>query len=447
MIYNYISTVNYTLFINGNQVGSLDPEKGLRQGDPLSPYLFIICAKVFSRMINSEQAIQGIKISRNALAISHILFADDILLMCKANQSNANAIATIIESFCVKSGQMVNKDKSHILFSKNTSARTRLTVKCTLSLKDLRNDGICLGNNFIMGKSNVKEIGRLKDRVQSRLEGWKAQLLFRAGKATLIRSVIQAIPIYSFSTFKVHVTLCDSLDSLVSRFWWSNSPKRIGIAWKAWRDLCTAKEQGGLGFKSFKDINSSLFAKLAWKMATRDNVLWEYILRAKYLKGSSFFAYKRKPGDSFVWKGILSACDLVHKGSCFKLNKGWSVDLWNDPWVPSLEDNTLKPKPEASFERIQKVALLINHSNSEASWNLDMLIYLFDEETVNEIRKLKPTHGANEDKLLWTATSSGTFSTRSAYTILNENNTRGATNRVWKKLWKSKIHERLKIFL
>lgn len=113
----------------------------------------------------------------------------------------------------------------------------------------------------------------MKDKIQDQREGWQAQTLMKAGKATLIQSFIQDVPIYIFSTFRVPYILCNSLDGLVRRFWWTNSTSGKGKAWKKWSKICKPKHLDGLGFKSFKDINMSLVAKLEWKVAVGNKTL------------------------------------------------------------------------------------------------------------------------------------------------------------------------------
>lgn len=97
-------------------------------------------------------------------------------------------------------------------------------------------------------------------------------------------------------------------------------------------------------------------------MAARDDVLWENILRTRYLGDTSFFEYKAKSGDSLVWKGILSTRDLVRKDACFKLGDVWLVNLWTDPLIIWLERKRPKSKNGASVEGIDKVAHLINQA-------------------------------------------------------------------------------------
>lgn len=80
MIFNCISTVEYKILVNGSVAGRVDPIRGLKQGDHLSPYLFIMCAAVLFRMIAKDSGIQGISVSRGTSVVTHILYVDDILL-------------------------------------------------------------------------------------------------------------------------------------------------------------------------------------------------------------------------------------------------------------------------------------------------------------------------------------------------------------------------------
>lgn len=218
--------------------------------------------EVFSRIVDRDERIQGIKICREAPAITHILYADDLLISCRANMLNATAVADVVEQFCCWLGQQVNKDKSHVLLSKNTNRLLKKIIEEKLSLKDLRANSLYLCNNLVFGRNKSKEFGRLKDRIQNRLEGWQTQLLSRVGKETLIKSVIQASVVYSMSTFHIPKKVCKAMDTIVQKFWWSGSNSNRFLAMKSWSGLCRLKEMGGLGFKKFGQMNIALLAKL-----------------------------------------------------------------------------------------------------------------------------------------------------------------------------------------
>lgn len=126
-----VTTVSYQIKINGALSDAFTPERGLRQGDPLSPYLFLICAEGFSALLSRAEAnglILGVKICRGAPSISH-LFADDSLILIQAKGEDANQLCGILELYEQCSGQVINKAKSAVLFSPNTSDADRRAVK------------------------------------------------------------------------------------------------------------------------------------------------------------------------------------------------------------------------------------------------------------------------------------------------------------------------------
>ncbi|KAH7515208.1 hypothetical protein FEM48_Zijuj10G0002700 [Ziziphus jujuba var. spinosa] len=274
MIRSCVSSVNFSLLLNGTICGSFKPERGIHEGDPLSPSLFILCFEFLTRILAKEEEqgwLHGIKVAHNAPAISHLMYADDLLIMCPAE---AKIIKNCLHKYCSWSGQALNADKSNILFSKSTPRSDRRLIRDTLGFRDMGSKAVYLGNSLVLGRNKTKEFFRLKEKVNCRLEGWNKHLLSKAGKATLIKSVLQAIPSYIMTTHLLPTGICDDLDALVRKFWWKSNPKTSGyLALKAWKDICKPKDLGGLGFRRFKDINLSLLAKLGWKLANREDCL------------------------------------------------------------------------------------------------------------------------------------------------------------------------------
>jgi hypothetical protein len=119
-----ISTPSFSILLNGSTFGFISPGRGLRQGDPLSPFLFILGTEVFSRLMFKEERnefFKGLQIARNCTAIHHLLFADDLLIFGKATVTVAASIKACLDKYCRWSGQLVNVSKSSIRFSKNTN--------------------------------------------------------------------------------------------------------------------------------------------------------------------------------------------------------------------------------------------------------------------------------------------------------------------------------------
>lgn len=104
LIFNCISSVEYKVLINGNKAGKFKPKRGLRQEDPLSLFLFILSAKILTWLLKGNENLQGIKISRRATAITHLLYADDLMITCKASRGNAKATGLFLSTYCKWSG-------------------------------------------------------------------------------------------------------------------------------------------------------------------------------------------------------------------------------------------------------------------------------------------------------------------------------------------------------
>ncbi|KAH7516604.1 hypothetical protein FEM48_Zijuj10G0152700 [Ziziphus jujuba var. spinosa] len=124
-------------------MNSIIPNRGIRQGDPLSPFIFILCSQIFSRLVERNNDIQGIKICKRAPAISH-LYSDDTLVAYHANSQNAKAIQEVLNVYSHWSGQLPNFDKSKILFSKNTLGMSKMAIKELLEFKELKSGFIYL---------------------------------------------------------------------------------------------------------------------------------------------------------------------------------------------------------------------------------------------------------------------------------------------------------------
>lgn len=103
-IFSYISSVSFEILVNGGKTESFKPSKGLRQGDPLSSYLFILGQEILLRLLDQEfrqKSISSIKTSKRGLIITHVMYADDIVLFSKATKKDATSISWILEKYCL----------------------------------------------------------------------------------------------------------------------------------------------------------------------------------------------------------------------------------------------------------------------------------------------------------------------------------------------------------
>lgn len=216
-----LRTVSYSVLLNGETHGFFKPTRGLRQGDPLSPYLFLLCTEGFHGLLKAATAsgdIHGVSISRYGPKLSHLFFADDSLLFCKANVQECQKVLDILSLYERASGQSINKAKTTLFFSKSTPAADQADIIRFLGVPVLKSYEKYLGLPSFIGRSKMKSFAFIKDRVWLKLQGWKERLLSQAGREILIKAVVQAIPTYSMSCFRLPDRLCHELEGLMRRF-------------------------------------------------------------------------------------------------------------------------------------------------------------------------------------------------------------------------------------
>jgi len=164
-----VSTVSYNFLVNGVSSGSVIPTRGLRQGDPLSPYLFIICAEGLSLLLQKAQdegTIHGCRVARGAPPISHLFFADDSLLFFKDNAQEAGEVKYCLDLYEQMLGQAVNYSKSSVCFSRNTSIEAREEVANALGVTQAPNFGKYLGLPAFVGRNKKAAFTYIEDKIK-----------------------------------------------------------------------------------------------------------------------------------------------------------------------------------------------------------------------------------------------------------------------------------------
>ena len=198
----YVRDPSMTILWNGEKTKSFTPSRGLRQGDPLSPYLFVLCLERLCHMIDRSTAAREwkpISLSQSGPKLSHVCFADDLILFAEASVAQIRIIRRILEAFCASSGQNVSLDKSKIFFSQNVSRDLEKLISHESGIKATKELGKYLGMPLLQKRINKDTFGEVLTRVSSRLAGWKGKTLSFAGRLTLTRSVLASIPVHTMS--------------------------------------------------------------------------------------------------------------------------------------------------------------------------------------------------------------------------------------------------------
>lgn len=274
LIMSCISTVSTSLLFNVGNLDSFCPSRGIKQGDPISPYIFILCMDFLGQLIQEKCEAQKwcpVKASRSGPSFSHLFLADDLVLFAKANSDNCIAIREVLDTFCNLSGQSLSVTKSRVFFSSNVSQENREVLSDILEFQQTS----CLRRYLRFpikhqGEAN-QDFNFILDRVKRKLAGWKANLLSMAGRAVLIQPSSSSIPAYVTQSNLLPEKVLEGIDRVNRNFLWGSTESSKKMHWVGWKKVTKPKEDGGLGLQTAKGRNTTLLAKLNWRFHSESN--------------------------------------------------------------------------------------------------------------------------------------------------------------------------------
>ena len=270
-----VKTATYSILINREPKGFITPTRDIRQGDPLSPYLFLLYAEGLSPLIQKAadtNRLKGIYSCRGGVCISHLLFADDSLLFCEAKIGECRQLLDILTQYEKASGQAINRAKTILFFSQNT--KDMETIHKLMGAQVMTSCEKYLGLPMVGVKSKVGTFKELQERITKKMMGWKEKTISKSGRETLIKLVAQAIPTYSMSIFKIPRSVCEDINSVLAKYWWGQTRSEKKINWINWKRSCTPKNKGGMGFRDINAFNLAMLAKQAWLLVTGSHSLF-----------------------------------------------------------------------------------------------------------------------------------------------------------------------------
>ncbi|KAL0006673.1 hypothetical protein SO802_008175 [Lithocarpus litseifolius] len=399
-----VKTVTYSVLVNGEPCGMIQPSRGIRQGDPLSPFLFLLCTEGLNGLIKRAESngeIHGFSLCRRGPKLTHLLFADDSLLFCRANMEECGKVLEILNMYEEASGQKVNRSKTSLFFSKNTSTDKKHEIKLALGVPEIMQYEKYLGLPSFVGKGKKASFNYIKERVWRKLQGWEGKLLSQAGREVLLKAIIQAIPTYTMGCFKIPIGLCNEIEALMKRFWWGQQGDRRKVHWVKWEEMTKTKLVGGMGFRDLAMFIDSLLANQAWRLLHNKHSLFYKVFKARFFPNTSIMEASDSRMGSYAWKSILVGREVIKRGSRWRIGNGEKL-----PFCPieEFEHNT--------------VSSLLDPSTRQ--WHTDLVDGLFVEEDAELIKKIPLSKNVTEDVLYWPYTSNGEYSSKSGYRFLKE---------------------------
>ena len=226
-----ISSIQYQVLLNGQPRGLIIQQRGLRQGDQLSPYLlgdqlspylFIMCTEALIANIKKaerEKQLTEMKVARAWSSISHLLFADDSVFFCKAQKDECKTILRILKEYDVISGQLINFQKPLIQFGHKIEESGRQELRDILGIQNLGGMRSYLGLPENLGGSKIQVFVFMWDRLNNRVNGWNFKFFTKRGKEVIIKSVLTALPNHVMYVYRLPKATAKKLTSAVAQFW------------------------------------------------------------------------------------------------------------------------------------------------------------------------------------------------------------------------------------
>ncbi|XP_031105595.1 uncharacterized protein LOC116010359 [Ipomoea triloba] len=425
-----------------------NPTRGIRQGDPLSPLLFVLCVERFSHLIldsvNSGRW-KGIKISRQGPHITHLFFADDMMLFGEATIEQAEEMTRCLEIFCEQSGQRMNIQKSALYFSKRTLEELQQNIASLTRIPKVEDLGRYLGVPSIHGRLKKESFTGIIERMHQKLAGWRSKTLSLAGRIVLAQSVLSAIPYYSMQTTMLPIGVIKEMEQLIRNFIWGSSPSIRRCHLVNWNTVTKSKFEGGLGLRKLDKMNEAFLAKLGWRLMQNEDSLWTQVLKAKYaITSVDCMTWRPKANMSFVWKGILNTIPILQGGRVKLINNGQSTQFWTDRWVGL---SPLINKATSMISLWDRYRTVDSYWKENQGWDWEELQDYLPETSLNELAAIIIDDNTEiADSFGWKYGTSEVFSVCAAYDLATNHSTTMETAK-WNAIWSLKLPNRIKLFL
>ncbi|KAJ0431881.1 putative RNA-directed DNA polymerase [Helianthus annuus] len=328
-----VTSVSYSLSINGELHGYFEGKRGLRQGDPMSPYLFTLVMEVLTLILQQVATNTSFKFHGKCSKqkIINILFADDLFLFSHGDSVSVKHLKLALDKFTQISGLVPSMPKSTVYFSNVTSAMKNQILNL-LPFQEGSLPVRYLGVPLISTRLAARDCKILIERTQRRIDNWVTKSLSFAGRLQLINSVLAAMYSYWASVFLLPIGIVKDLEKRLRRFLWNGGNQGPVRAKVAWKEVCTPKDEGGLGIRSIMDANKAFLTTHIWSIITNRPSLWVQWIHSYRLKGNNFWEVQCRGQVSWGWRKLLAIRPSIRPFVWSSIYSGRQTNVWSDNW-------------------------------------------------------------------------------------------------------------------
>ncbi|XP_039038906.1 uncharacterized protein LOC120176565 [Hibiscus syriacus] len=357
IIMHCITTSSFQLQWNDSLTASFHPERGIRQGDPLSPYLFVLAIERLGHCISdrvNKQIWEAFRFSKDGYHLSHLFFADDLILYAKSDIFDADTINSALANFRHYSGHRVNKRKTTIYFSPNTSTQLKEVIRDRLGFKQVTELGKYLGVPVHHGRSRRADYAFIIEKMRGLLERWG---------------------------------VCKEIEKLVRCFIWGSSGAHSSCSLINQETICQPLNRGGLGIRRIHEQNQALLMKACFNLIANPSAYLIQLFRQKYKVTKLFSLLISRKICSLLWRFLSNLWPSFRNTIAWSIGNGVFIQVWDDIWIPSLDTlrNHIQPPNQVLPQR--SLAGLVRQ---DGKWNSDLLGSLLNPNAFNHVPGVMP---------------------------------------------------------
>ncbi|XP_031402526.1 uncharacterized protein LOC116212080 [Punica granatum] len=388
-VFEFIMGSRFSVLVNGGLQGYFNGLKGLRQGDPLSPYLFVMTIQVLTKILD-KVAINGLIAYHpfcKKIQLTHLGFADDLLIFMKGELNSIKAVLDIFDMFYEMSGLRLNPAKTKIF----CAGMEEQTIKHILNLSGLKRGSLpvrYLGVSLIADRIIDKDCKPLIEKITCRLQ--------------LVKSVIHSQVNFWCCAFVLPKKVLKKMEQKRKAFLLKEKMEMQG-AKVVWDKVFLPKDEGGLGVKDFYTWNLSCNMKLIWLLFQKAGSLWIAWLNNYMVKGMSICSLKIPNGSSHALRKLLKIVSLFYPFLKHEIGDGQSTFFWFNNWTdrsPLFVEGSLYDIPcDAKLADALNNFVLTNIVSSEER-----------RRGIQQLMTSTTVIPKKQDEIIWCATRKGKFS-------------------------------------
>ncbi|GJY67828.1 hypothetical protein Tco_0470810 [Tanacetum coccineum] len=308
-----VKSPSYSICINGDIHGYFKGKRGLRQGDPLSPYLFTLVMEVLTLILQRRVRLSdSFRFHKHCeeLRIINVCFADDLFIFACGDVESAKVVMDSLNEFKLVSGRVPSIPKSTVYFC-NVINHVKSAILNVMPFSEGTLPVKYLGVPLISSRLLNRDCKILVIKARNRIRDWKNKSLSFAGRLQLCNSVISSMQVYWASVLSIPFGIIDDIQQLIRGFLWCNGEYKRGKSKVSWDVICLPKSKGGLSIRCLKVFNGALMATHIWNIVTNKDSLWVRWIHMYKLKDRSFWDVRPKASMSWGWRKLLQLREVV----------------------------------------------------------------------------------------------------------------------------------------